>query len=87
MRVVNRLNATEIDVDHILCIYTGTVQGLADDAAQPADRFEKSLPERIIAQDLVLHELNLLQNGFTFWVKLKDVPLDDAIWIPARIDT
>jgi len=86
MKVINTLQANEINVDKIVAIYTGTVPNVTGNTPRSADRFEALLPERIIPQELVLHELNLLQNGFTFWVKIQDARSGEAVWVPARID-
>ena len=86
MKVINTLRATEINIDRIVSIYTGTAPDVTPDTPQSADAFEALLSERIIPQDLVLHELNLLQNGFTFWVKIHDPQSGEAVWVPARID-
>lgn len=86
MKIINMLNATQIDMDHILGVYTGPVQGLDGNAPQEADAFEKSVPERIIPRDLVLHELNLLQVGFEFWIKVNEARSGSTVWVPARMD-
>ncbi|MCG6909352.1 MAG: hypothetical protein LJE94_04420 [Deltaproteobacteria bacterium] len=86
MKVVNRLDNSELKPDQILSVYTGQAFGLADDSAYETDRFEASVPDRIMPRELVLHELNLLQIGFTFWVKIDTATGGGAKWVPARID-
>jgi len=86
MKVINTLREDEIDIDSIAAIYTGTAPDVAGDAPRNAERFEAMLSERIIPQDLVLHELNLLQIGFTFWAKLHDPQSGETFWVPARMD-
>lgn len=86
MKVVNLLDGNEVEIDSILAIYTGPLQELSTDAPQEPNSFEQSVPERIMPQDLVLHELNLLQVGFTCWIKIDMVPGKRVVWVPARID-
>jgi hypothetical protein len=86
MKVVNQLDGNEVEIDSIMAIYTGPLQELSNDAPQAPDSFERSVPERIMPQDLVLHELNLLQVGFTCWIKIDTAPGKGVVWVPARVD-
>ena len=86
MKVVNLLDGNEVEIDSILAIYTGPLQELSNDAPQDPDSFERSVPERIMPQDLVLHELNLLQVGFTCWIKIDAASGKGVVWVPARVD-
>ena len=85
MKVVNLLNGTEVEMESILAIYTGPLQGLNNDTALEPEVFETLVHDRIITRDLVLHELNLLQIGFTFWIKIDAESGDVAVWAPARL--
>lgn len=86
MKVVNLLEGTDVEMESILAIYTGPLQGLNNDAALEPEVFEKSIHERIMTRDLVLHELNLLQIGFMFWIKIDAVSGEGMVWVPARLD-
>jgi len=86
MKVVNMLDGAEVDAGCILAVYTGPLQDLIDEAPQEPDIFERSLLDRILPQDLVLHELNLLHVGFTFWIKIDAAPREGVVWVPARMD-
>ena len=86
MKVINELSGTEIAVDNILALYTGSPPALSDQNGYPADAFEKDLPDRIHPKELVLHELNLLQNGYNFWAKIDDGRPEGACWFPVRIE-
>ena len=87
MKVVNRLNGTEVDVEGILAVYTGPQPELGVSESHGAGIFEQAVSARILPRDLVLHELNLLQVGFTFWIKINAAPGGGSeIWVPARID-
>lgn len=86
MKVVNMLDGAEVDVECIRAIYTGPLQDLSDDAPRELESFETSVLDRILPQELVLHEINLLQVGFTFWIKIDGVSRADAVWVPARMD-
>lgn len=87
MKVVNMLDGTEVEIEAIRAVYTGPQPDLSDKVPQASDIFEKSVPARILPRDLVLHELNLLQIGFTFWVKIDAASgAGDEIWAPVRID-
>jgi len=85
MKVVNLLDGTEVEMESILAMYTGSLQGLNNDAALEPEVFEKSVHGRIMTRDLVLHELNLLQSGFIFWIKIDPVPGDGVVWVPAKM--
>ena len=87
MKVVNRLDGAEVEIEGILAVYTGPQPDLSERVPQAPDIFEASVPSRILPHDLVLHELNLLQVGFTFWIKIgASSGEDNNIWVPARID-
>ena len=86
MKVVNLLNGTEVEVESILAIYTGPLQGLKNDTALEPEAFETSVHDRIMTQDLVLHEINLLQTGFMFWIKIDAASGGGVVWVPARLD-
>lgn len=86
MKVINLLEGVEVEIDRIQAMYTGPLHALSDDAPHKPESFEKSVPDRIMPQDLVLHELNLLQVGFTFWIKLGGAQGDGMVWVPARMD-
>ena len=86
MKVVNMLDGAEVDVECIRAIYTGPLQDQRDDVPQEPKSFESSVLDRILPQELVLHEINLLQVGFTFWIKIDGVAGADAVWVPARMD-
>ncbi|MEN8244846.1 MAG: hypothetical protein ABFS43_08100 [Thermodesulfobacteriota bacterium] len=86
MKVVNLLDGAEVDVECIRAIYTGPLQDQSDDVPQEPESFERSVPGRILPQELVLHEINLLQIGFTFWIKIDGDAGIDAVWVPARMD-
>ena len=86
MKVVNLLDGADVEIECILAIYTGPLQGMRNDTPQEPDSFERSVPDRILSQDLVLHELNLLHVGFTFWIKIDAVSGEGMVWVPARMD-
>ena len=86
MKVVNRLDNSEVEIDRILCIYTGPAPGLDEDVACETERFESSVRDRIMPRELVLHEVNLLPTGFTFWIKIDAGAVGGERWVPARID-
>jgi hypothetical protein len=86
MKVINLLAGTEVEIDRIQAMYTGSLHALRDDVPHAPESFEKSVPERIMPRDLVLHELNLLQVGFTFWIKLSGAPGEGMVWVPAKMD-
>jgi hypothetical protein len=86
MKVINLLEGAEVEIDSILAMYTGPLQGLSNDTPQEPEIFEMSVSERIMPQDLVLHELNLLQVGFIFWIKIDAAPGGGVVWVPARMD-
>ena len=86
MKVVNLLDRAEVDVECIRAIYTGPLQDQGDDAPRDPESFERSVLDRILPQELVLHEINLLQIGFTFWIKIDGDTGVDAVWVPARMD-
>ena len=86
MKVINELSQAEIAIDDILALYTGVPPGLSAQCRHPAAAFEKDLPDRIHPKELVLHELNLLHDGFAFWVKLDDGRPEGAGWFPVRIE-
>ena len=86
MKVVNLLDGAEVDVECIRAIYTGPLQDKSDNVPQESESFERSVPDRILPQELVLHEINLLQTGFTFWIKIDGDTGIDAVWVPARMD-
>jgi hypothetical protein len=86
MKVINILSDTEIAIDDILALYTGSSPKLSAQHWHKAPEFEQDLPERIYPKELVLHELNLLQNGYNFWAKIDDDPSEGARWFPVRIE-
>jgi hypothetical protein len=86
MKVVNLLDGTAVEMESILAIYTGPLQGLNSDAALEPEVFEMSVHDRIMTRDLVLHELNLLQIGFRFWIKIDASQGKGMVWVPARLD-
>ena len=86
MKVVNLLDGADVETESILAIYTGSLQGLNNDAALEPEVFEKSVHDRIMTRDLVLHELNLLQIGFRFWIKIDAASGEGMVWVPARLD-
>ena len=86
MKVVNLLDGHVVEIDGILAIYTGPLPDPINDASQEPDSFERNVPERIMPQDLVLHELNLLQVGFRCWIKIDAAQGTGKVWVPARID-
>jgi hypothetical protein len=86
MKVINVLSGAEISIDDILALYTGSPPPLSVQHRHKAAAFEKELPDRVYPKELVLHELNLLQNGYDFWVKVDDGQLEGACWFPVRID-
>ena len=86
MKVINLLEGAEVEIDSILAMYTGPLQGLSNDTPQKPEIFETSVLERIMPQELVLHELNLLQIGFMFWIKIDAAPGEGMVWVPARMD-
>jgi hypothetical protein len=86
MKVVNLLDGTAVEMESILAIYTGPLQGLNSDAALEPEVFETSVNDRIMTRDLVLHELNLLQIGFRFWIKIDASQGKGMVWVPARLD-
>jgi len=85
MKVVNLLDRAEVDVECIRALYTGPLQDQSDDAPREPESFERSVPDRILPQELVLHEINLLPVGFTFWIKIDGVAGAEAVWVPASI--
>ena len=85
MKVVSLLDGTEIETESILAIYTGPVHGLSDDAPQQPDIFENAIQDRILPKDLVLHEVNLLQVGFTFWIKIDAASGNGPVWVPVKM--
>jgi hypothetical protein len=86
MKVINLLSDTEIAIDDILALYTGYPPKFSAQHQYKAPEFEQDLPDRIYPKELVLHELNLLQNGYDFWVKIDDDPQDGPCWFPVRIE-
>ena len=86
MKVVNLLDEIEVEMESILAIYTGPLQGLKNDAALEPEVFETSVHDRIMTRDLVLHEINLLQIGFIFWIKIGAAQGKGMVWVPARLD-
>jgi hypothetical protein len=62
------------------------LQGLNNDTALEPEVFETSVHDRIMTRDLVLHELNLLQVGFLFWIKIDAASGQGVVWVPARLD-
>lgn len=86
MKVINLLEGADVEIDSILAMYTGPLQGLSNDTPQEPEIFEMSVSERIMPRDLVWHELNLLQVGFMFWIKIDAAPGEGVVWVPARVD-
>jgi len=86
MKVINGLSNAEIAIDNILALYTGSPPNFSAKHWHKAPEFEKDLPDRIYPKELVLHELNLLQNGYDFWAKIDDDPSEGACWFPVRIE-
>ena len=85
MKIINLLDGAEVEMESILAIYTGPLQDLDNDAPLQPDVFEKSIHDRILPRDLVLHEINLLQAGFRFWMKIDAAPGESVVWVPARM--
>ena len=85
MKVINLLDRAEVEVESILAIYTGPLQDLSNDAPLQPDIFEKSIHDRILPRELVLHEINLLQAGFRLWIKIDAASGEGAVWVPARL--
>jgi hypothetical protein len=86
MKVINALSGAEIAIDNILGLYTGSPPALSDQQWHKTDIFEKELTDRIYPKELVLHELNLLQNGYHFWAKIDEGHPEGACWFPVRIE-
>jgi hypothetical protein len=86
MKVIHVLSGAEISIDDILALYTGSPPPFSAQCWHKAAVFEKDLPDRIYPKELILHELNLLQNGYDFWVKIDDGRPEGACWFPVRID-
>ena len=85
MKIINLLDGAEVEMESILAIYTGPLQDLDKDTPLEPDIFEKSIHDRILPRDLVLHEINLLHAGFTFWMKIDAAPGESVVWVPARM--
>ena len=86
MKVIDELSAVEIDVDHILALYTGSPPPLPSRRWYTAGEFEKVLPDRIHPKELILHELNLLQPGYDCWAKVDDGRPEGTRWLPVRVE-
>ena len=86
MKILNQLSGNEIVVDDILALYTGPFPQLSTQRWHPEATFEKDLPDRICPHELVLHELNLLHDGYDFWAKLDDGRPEGPGWFPVRIE-
>ena len=84
MKIINLLDGVEVEVESILAMYTGPLEGLSSDAPMTLEAFEQSISDRILPRDLVLHEVNLLQTGFVFWIKIEWAPGEGVVWVPAK---
>ena len=49
-------------------------------------QFEKELVDVIHPRELVLHELNLLHDGYDFWAKIDDGGPEGPCWLPVHIE-
>ena len=56
MKVVNLLDGADVEAESILAVYTGSLEGLNTDTPLEPEVFETSVHDRIMTQDLVLHE-------------------------------
>ena len=86
MKVINVLSGAEITIDDILALYTVSPPQFSAQHWHKAVVFEKDLPDRIYPKELVLHELNLLQNGYDFWAKIDEDLPESPCWFPVRIE-
>lgn len=86
MKVINDLSGVEIATDDMLALYTGSFPRPLEQRRYEAADFEEELPEPIYPKELVLHELNLLQNGFDFWVKIDDGRPEGPGWFPVHVE-
>lgn len=86
MKVINALSGGEIAIDDLLALYTGSTPHELEQRRYGAAEFEEELLEDIYTRDLVLHELNLLQNGFDFWAKIDDGRPEGPGWLPVRME-
>ena len=86
VKIINRLSNKEIPLDDILALYTGEVADIREDQVIASVAFEKNRSDEMVEKDLVLHELNLLQGRYEFWVKIMDNDANQPYWFPARID-
>ena len=86
MKVINDLTGAEIRIEEILALYTGISPQVPARHRLAAAEFEKGLLDRIHPRELVLHELNLLHDGFDFWAKMDDGRPEGPCWVPVHIE-
>ncbi|MEJ2096310.1 MAG: hypothetical protein P8Y38_04030 [Deltaproteobacteria bacterium] len=86
MKVINNLTGAEIRIEGILALYTGIPPRAQAKRRHACAEFEKGLVDRIHPRELVLHELNLLHDGFEFWAKIEEGRSEGPCWLPVHIE-
>lgn len=86
MKIINRLSNKEMALDDILALYTGEIEAFGNKDRVDPKTFENVHLDDLVEKNLVLHELNLLQRGYTFWAKAVDPDSGDIFWYPAKVE-